>query len=151
MKVKFKYGIRTFSGTIDEMTYGSYRKGKVCIGRGWVLPKSTPQNTEMGAVASNLADLWGGASNGYKADFKTYSSKNEMENTPNNKLGATGYALFIKALYAWAKDTTPAVDLKTVTIEDISTLGDKVASVADCVDNGYLKAVEGYQALDETI
>jgi hypothetical protein len=57
MKVKFKYGIRTYSGTIDEMTYGSYRKGKVCIGRQWVLPKPTEQNTEIGAVATNLSDL----------------------------------------------------------------------------------------------
>ena len=33
MKVKFKYGIQTYSGTVDEMVYGSYRDGKLCIGR----------------------------------------------------------------------------------------------------------------------
>ena len=151
MKVKFKYGIRTFSGTIDEMTYGSYRKGKVCIGRAWVLPKPTTQNTELGAVAANLADLWSSASSGYKADFKAYAAKNTVENTPNNKLGATGYALFLKAMYAWADDETPAVDLKTVTLEDIGTLGDKVSTVADCVVNGYLASVSDYEDMDEQI
>ncbi len=38
MKVKFKYGIQTYSGTVDEMTFGSYRKGTLCIGRKYVIP-----------------------------------------------------------------------------------------------------------------
>ncbi len=151
MKVKFKYGIRTYSGTIDEMTYGSYRKGKVCIGRQWVLPKPTEQNTEIGAVATNLSDLWAAASVDYKADFKTYATRNTAENVPGYLLGPTGYALFMKAMWAWAEDESPAVDLKTVTIEDIGTLGGKVASVSDCVTNGYLARVSDYGDLDSPI
>jgi len=151
MKVLFKYGIRTYSGTIDEMTYGSYKDGKVCIGRAWVMPQTTPQNTELGAVAANLGDLWAAASAGYKADFKAYAAKNNAENVAANRLGPSGYALFVKAMYAWAEDDAPAVDLKTVTIEDIGTLGGKVASVSDCVDNGYLDAVSDYETLDEPI
>jgi hypothetical protein len=33
MRVTFKYGIKTFSGTIDSMVYGAYRDGNLCIGR----------------------------------------------------------------------------------------------------------------------
>ena len=51
MKVKFKYGIRTFSGTVDEMTYGSFKKGKVCIGRRWVMPRLTDNNAALGSAA----------------------------------------------------------------------------------------------------
>ncbi|MDP3114547.1 MAG: hypothetical protein Q8M98_07195 [Candidatus Cloacimonadaceae bacterium] len=50
MKVKFKYGIATYSGTLDEMTYGSYRSGRLCIGRRWVMPSLTVQNKTIGSV-----------------------------------------------------------------------------------------------------
>jgi hypothetical protein len=57
----------------------------------------------------------------------------------------------MKAMWAWAEDESPAVDLKTVTIEDIGTLGGKVASVSDCVTNGYLARVSDYGDLDSPI
>ncbi len=151
MKVKFKFGIRTYSGTIDGMTYGSYRDDKLCIGREWVIPTPTAQNTEVGSVGANLAVLWAAASNEYKADFKTYSGKYATEKVPDTQLGPTGYALFNKAMWAWAEDEGPTVDLKTVTIEDIGTLGGKVASVAACATNGYLPAVTGSGDLDSPI
>ncbi|PKN74082.1 MAG: hypothetical protein CVU50_00460 [Candidatus Cloacimonetes bacterium HGW-Cloacimonetes-3] len=66
MKVQFKYGIKTYSGTADEMTYGSYRDGSVCIGRKYVVPSLTAQNTSLGAKLKNLADVFGDCSSGYK-------------------------------------------------------------------------------------
>ena len=41
MKVKLKYGIATYSGTIDEITFGSYKDDTLCIARKWVMPRLT--------------------------------------------------------------------------------------------------------------
>jgi len=141
MKVKFKYGIRTYSGTVDEMTYGSYKDDEVCIGRQWVMPTLTDNNSALGSVAKNLSTLWASASAGYKADFKTYAQRYGKQISEPDKLPPTGYSLWVKAMYAWAKDEDPALDLSTLIFEDIVTLGGKVATVATCVSNEYLPSV----------
>ncbi|MDD4223400.1 MAG: hypothetical protein PHD87_02305, partial [Candidatus Cloacimonetes bacterium] len=68
MKVKFKYGIATYSGTIDEMVYGSYRDDKLCIGREYVYPRLTEYNAAIGGAGANLAILWASGSAEYKAN-----------------------------------------------------------------------------------
>ena len=151
MKVKFKYGIRTFSGTLDEMTYGSYKDGQLCIGRRWVQPRPTDQNAAVGSAAKNLSSIWGQASEDYKADFKTYARRYGKQACAYNMLPPTGYSLWIKAMYAWAKDEDPDLDLSSLTFEDVVTLGSKVASVSACVSNGYLPAVSPYDDLDAEI
>ena len=151
MKVKFKYGIRTFSGTVDEMTYGSYKDDQLCIGRRWVLPEATPQNTTLGSVSKNLADLWQQADAAYKADFKTYARRYGKEVCKPWMLPPTGYSLWVKAMYAWAEDEDPDLDLSSLTFEDVETLGSKVASVSACVQNNYLPSVSAVDELDASI
>lgn len=148
MKVKFKYGIRTYSGTLDEMTYGSYRDGSVCIGRTWVYPKLTENNTLRGNVTKNLAKLWNMADSEYRNDFKVYSQRYGTLKVSGGKLVPTGFALFMKALNAWAKDEQPNLDLSTITAEDIDSMGEKVSTVAECVENGYLVSVPDYLDLN---
>ncbi len=148
MKVVFKYGIATYSGLIDEMVYGSYRDGKLCIGREYVYPRLTANNTLLGSVGSNLAMLWGEASSAYKTDLKTYSQRNGTENIPKTQLPPTNYALWIKLMYAWA-DENPSVDLKTLTAEDFGITGSAVSTVKNAIDNGYLDKVSMYDDLTE--
>ena len=148
MKVRFKYGIATYSGTIDEMVYGSYRDHKLCIGRDYVYPRLTANNTLMGSVGSNLAMLWGEASSAYKTDLKTYSQRNGTENIPKTQLPPTNYALWIKLLYAWHEDN-PSVDLSTLTVEDFELGGASVSTVKNAIDNGYLDKVGTYDDLTE--
>jgi len=147
MKVKFKFGIRTYSGTVDDMTYGSYKDDKLCIGRQWVMPALTGNNAAIGSAAKNLATLWASASAGYKADFKTYAQRYGKQISGRDMLPPTGYSLWIKAMYAWAKDEDPELDLSTLIFEDIVTLGGKVASVSTCIANEYLPAVDPYDDL----
>ncbi|NLK49492.1 MAG: hypothetical protein GX294_02470 [Candidatus Cloacimonetes bacterium] len=151
MKVKFKYGIRTFSGTVDEMTYSSYKNGSVCIGRRWVMPKLTEQNSEMGKTSQNLSKLWEGASTEYKDDFAAYARLYGQLKSNRRKAVNNGYSLFVKAMYAWAKTEDPELDLKTVTLQDIDTLGGRVASVYGCVSNGILPAVPGWEEMEGEI
>ncbi len=138
MKVKFKYGIATYSGTIDEMVYGSYNDDKLCIGREYVYPRLTEQNTAVGSVGKNLALVWAEASAGWKEDLKTYAQRNKTENVPKTELAPGTYALYIKLMYAWQESDPDHVDLASVTSGDVDTLGTKIQTVKACVDNEML-------------
>ncbi|HPV14794.1 MAG TPA: hypothetical protein PL126_03995 [Candidatus Cloacimonadota bacterium] len=150
MKVKFKYGIRTYSGTVDEMTYGSYRKGRLCIGRQYVIPKATIQNEKMGNAAKNLALLWKSASDEFRADYKIYAGLYATYVSKANEMPPTCYALFTKAMHNWAKGEDPALDLADVQVEDITTLGAGISSIANCVNHNHLPAVPGYNNLNNS-
>ena len=149
MKVKFKYGIATYSGTIDEMVYGSYRDDKLCIGREYVYPRLTEYNAAIGAAGANLAILWASGSAEYKANLKEYAQRNGTENVPKTQLPPNSYALFIKLIYAWAVDN-PSIDLGTITSEDFGLAGGDVSTVKNAIDNGYLAEVASYDDLTET-
>lgn len=59
MKAKFKYGIKSFSGTVDDMNFAHYKGRNVTIGR--MLPESrriTENNITMGAKMKNIAKLY---------------------------------------------------------------------------------------------
>ncbi|MDZ4181987.1 MAG: hypothetical protein U1B83_03840, partial [Candidatus Cloacimonadaceae bacterium] len=129
MKVKFKYGIATYSGTVDEMVYGSYREGRLCIGRKWVMPTLTAHNETIGSISANLAKVYREVSDLYKADLKTYARRNGTQNIPGNMLPPTAYAIWVKMLWAWAEGEDPQIDLSALTIEDLETGGDKLATV----------------------
>ena len=151
MKVKFKYGIRTFSGTLDEMTYGSYRNGAVCIGRRWVYPKLNDQHTTMGERMKNLSKVYSGASAGFKEDLVTYTVKNGRENVPKTKLVPSPYAIFIKMMFAWSKASGGLIDLASVTLEDIQSSTGGAKNIAEAVENGHLRAVSGWDTLTTSI
>ena len=150
MKVKFKYGIQTYSGTIDEMVYGSYNDDKLCIGREYVYPRLTEQNAAIGSVAGNLSAIWAEASEGWKSDLKLYAQRNASENVPKSMLAPRAYALYIKLMYAWEESDPDHVDLETVTAADVDTLGTKIQTIKACVENEMLPAVSQIDDLIET-
>ncbi len=141
MKVIFKFGIRTYSGTVDEMTFGSYRKNTVCIGRKYVVPTLTANNGLMGEVVKNLAAIYAQCSTAYKADLKLYAQRNSV-NVPAGKIPPNAYAIFIKMLYKFSELDSGHIDLASVTFEDLQTVGADIASVADAVASGYLDNVK---------
>jgi hypothetical protein len=140
MKVKFNFGIRTYSGTVDEMTFGSYRKHSLCIGRKFVIPRLTANNTLVGSVMKNLAKVYSACSEGYKADLKVYAYRNTA-NVPAGKMPPNAYAIFVKMMYLFAESDSEHIDLETITHSDLQTVGTDIATVADAVSNGYLANV----------
>jgi len=140
MKVTFKYGIKTFSGTIDEMVYGSFRDDNLCIGREYVYPKITDNNHEKGESVKNLALVYHEASPDYIQDLKTYATR-YGKTLPKDKLLPTAFALFIKMMYAWQASDPTHVDLKAVTIADIVALDADVRTIARAVDAEFLPYV----------
>ena len=95
MKVNFKYGIRTYSGSMDEMTYGSYRKNTICIGRKKVIPRITENNTLIGSKTKNLAAIYASISGNYKQELKQYAQLN-IVNVPKGNMPPNGFAFGLK-------------------------------------------------------
>jgi hypothetical protein len=151
MKVKFKYGIKTYTGTANEMTYGSYRGGNVCIGRIYVYPKLTDNNHEKGAALRNLAKQYHELNPDYLADLKTYALRNGQENTPKTKLIPTAFSLFLKMMYAWYDSDPEHIDLSEVTLEDIVSADADVRTIARAVEAEYLPYIRVYDDLDNGI
>lgn len=146
MKVKFKFGIQTYSGTIDEMTFGSYRKGLLCIGRKYVVPRLTENNTAKGTIMKNLATVWADVSSGYKDEMKTYALRNAV-NIPKNMLPPTSFSIWLKMMFLFSELDSGHIDLSTVTYTDIQTVGEDILSIAVAVENDYLAAVVGADEL----
>lgn len=143
MKVTFKYNIGTYSGTLNGMTYGSFRDGNLCIGRQWVQPMVTPQQTALGTIAKNLSLLYSEASTAWKNDLKTYAYKYGKEHVGKTELPPTAYALFMKMMYAYRDQAAPNVDLDTLAFSDLETLVAPLLTVKGAVDAGLLPAVTG--------
>ncbi|PKN78108.1 MAG: hypothetical protein CVU48_09430 [Candidatus Cloacimonetes bacterium HGW-Cloacimonetes-1] len=151
MKVKFNFGIKTYSGTVDEMVYGAYRKGNICIGRKYVTPALTEQNTAIGSIMKNLSAVYKEADPDYKGNLKTYSVLNSQQNVPKNMLAPTAYAIFVKMMFAWQKTSPETIDLAVVTVEDIVSQPAPVINVYGAIEAGYLHDVSGSESLVDDI
>jgi hypothetical protein len=138
MKVKFKYGIKTYSGTLDSLVYGSYRQGNLCLGRQYVYPTLNANNHDKGEILQNLAVVYHDASAGYTDDLKTYCLRNGQENVPADAVIPTAFAMFLKMMYAWYESDPAHVDLKTVTVADIVALDADVRTLSRAVEAGFL-------------
>ncbi|HNZ88681.1 MAG: hypothetical protein QM209_06340 [Candidatus Cloacimonadota bacterium] len=146
MKVNFKYGIKTYSGTMDEVTYGSYRKNTICIGRKYVKPRLTDQNALVGGKMKNLAIIYNDVSESYKQELKQYALLNEV-NVPKGKLLPNAYALWVKMMFKFADADAEHIDLTTLTYSDLQTVGDEILSISSAVENGYMDNVPGADKL----
>jgi len=138
MKVHFKWGIATYSGTRDEMTFESYREHHICIGRKWFIPTPNLQTAKIPAVAKNLRVVWKTANQAYKDDYTTYATRNKKQNYRLDEFPPTAFVLFVHAMYAWF-DTDPThIDLTAITVADIVTRDADVRTVTRSIEAGFL-------------
>jgi len=145
MRVKFKYKIQSYSGTLDNIVFGSYRSGKICIARKYFYPKRTEQNTSFGLISKNIAKLWKAGSEGFKTQLKIYSRWYKVYNSSNNSNSPGAYSLWIKIIYEWAKDEH--INLKNISPAEFLSLGTANKTIKNCVDNGYLMPIPHYEIL----
>jgi hypothetical protein len=151
MKVKFKFGIKTYSGLADDMVYGSYRDDNLCIGRVYVYPTLTQNNHDKGKAVSNLAGIFRDAGADYLADLKKYATRNGQENVPKDKLIPSAFALFMKMMYAWQKSDPTHVDLTTITIADIVSADADVRNISRAVEAEFLPLIATFDDLTHNI
>ena len=147
MKVTFKYNIATYSGTLNEMTYSSFNDGEVCIGRQWVLPVVTPQQTSLGSIARNLSTLYAEASEAWKTDLKAYAQAYATEHVGRKQIAPSAYALFIKLMYSYKDYDSTNVDLDTLAFGDLETLVAPVITIKGSIEAGLLPNVNNSDTL----
>lgn len=153
MKVKFKYGIKSYSGTCDELTYANYESRSVVIGRMLAVNKTiTPQNVLVGNRSVFLGDFYNDISGSFKQDLKVYAKKMYNLKKYRKKLSGSSYTIYNKIMWAAAKDSVNPLELGSLSVDDLS-LGTfpNILTVKAAVDCGYLPKVKGYEALTNNI
>ena len=153
MKVKFRFGIKSYSGTLDELNYANYEDRSVVIGR--MLPTNremTAQNENLGSKSSKISDFYLGTSDGYKADLKAYAKKMYNLKAYKNKLAGSGYTAFIKMMWAASQIVTNPIDIDSLSIDDLSMGSyNDISSVKTAIDKGFLPKVDGYEDYTNSI
>ena len=117
------------------------------------MPRATAQNTIIGNCAKNLAIIWQQVDPLYKADWKTYAQLYYSQNPAQGVYdpNRSAYAWWTKAMWAWAKDEDPDLDLSSLTFEDVETLGSRVSTVSACANNNFIPNVVGIEDLTATL
>lgn len=155
MKVSFENGVGTYSGKYDEVVYQAWYNGTLCLARKYAYPTLSQIHEDMREIGENLNNVYLAADERYIADFKAYAARNTKEHRPRAKrllsMMPTSKSLFVKCMWLWKKSDPEHVDLKTVTVADIVTLASPLFTVADCVREGYLKRVSGWELLNHEI
>jgi len=155
MKVTFGNGVSTYSGKYDQVVYEKWFDGLLCLARLFRLPTATVQNAKIGSIGVNIKNLYKQADPLFVTDFQTYSSLNKKEHPPKYVETAnpmpSSMALFSHCMWAWQKTDPTHIDLATVTITDMVTMGSPAVSVKKSVQAGYLREVTDYESLDHTI
>lgn len=137
-------------GTVNGGVY--YRSNSTKFGylRSWKYPRLTANNTEKGLWMKNARGFWQNAAALYRADFTAYGQLYQnlpYSGEPYRSRTASGFAIFFKALTAWA-ESMGTVDLATLTQEDFALGALTMETLADCVTNGYLPVVDGWEDFD---
>jgi len=154
MKVTFKYGIGTFQGKIDNSVFWPQKSGLASVMRKFTYPTLTSQNTKIGKIGKNLALIWSVIDPGWKADISTYAQRYYTQYGSEDMFdpARSPYAFYTKVMWNWYKDDPDNIDLSTITMEDIMATGTgKIDTVKKCIENGYLRSIDMYQDLDNTM
>ncbi len=153
MKVKFRYGIKSYSGTLDELVFAAYEDRNVVIGR--ELPSGFERQAQHDVIANysvKLGEFYRGLSEGFKSDLAAYSKQMYNLKAYSKKIAGSGYSVFVKMIWAASKDANSPVDVMSLSVDDISAGAySMIESVKVAVDNGYLPLVEDYEVYTNTL
>jgi hypothetical protein len=153
MKVKFKYGIKSFSGKMDEMVFANYENYGITIGR--MLPEDrelTENQSIMGTRMQLMGSLWNATALEFKSDMAAYAVKVSLMPERTGKVGINGFSLFVMALYGASNDPESPMSLDNLSVDDL-VLGSytQIMDVKTMVENGYLPQVDGYEEYTASI
>lgn len=148
MKATFEYGFRGMSGKRDDSIFYYHSKRQVCLVR--AKPKFEPnaRTEKMKIIMKNLSLL--NPSQEYKQDFIDYlDDYNSLKENRGNQL-ISWSNLYMKVLYKMAK-VNPAVNLQTLSREQIYSDNLPCKSVKDAINAGLLPMVVGYERFNKPI
>lgn len=149
-KVKFTQNVAGMSGKIGEGVYMFSSKQGLGYTRPYVYPSITQNNTLMGSQMKNIAKVYSSVTQEYKDDLSDYAVEYHalaLYSKPNSERAYSPYAIFVKMMYALQLSDPAHIDLATITLSDLKTLG-----VASCVgaqvDAGYLPVTPDSKTYD---
>lgn len=147
MKVKFRFGIKSYSGTLDELNYANYEDRSVVIGR--MLPvnrETTSQNENLKTNAQAISEFYSVVSDGFKEDLKAYAKKMYKLAPYRKQIAGNRYTVFVKLLWAVSRQESGAIDLTSLSIDD-AQIGsyENFSSIKSAVENDLLPKVDGYE------
>ncbi len=150
MKVTFKNNVKAYSGSIDGTTFSTLNHGDLCYMKKYTVPKLTVQNTLLGNIFKNLANIWHEIADGYKSDFGLYALRYTSQHIPNDQFPWHSYTCYIRMMFQ-AKTQNPALDLTTLTLAQIISQNIPIQTVAAAIEAGLLDTVAPYADLDKPI
>lgn len=148
MKAKFKYGIKAYSGKLDDIVFSHYSKRDVTIGR--VDPEKreiTDHNHEIGIKMQIISQYYNLSSDEFKEDLAKYADAYNSKYDDNGKLGVNKYSIFVKLLCKIEQKPANGISLTSVDGVDVVAVNDAIGTIKNSVEEGYLPTVEGYEEL----
>lgn len=153
MKVKFKYGIKSYSGTLDELVYANFEDRSVVIGR--MLPvdrERTAQNETVSTYAGKMADFYQAISDGFKEDLKAYTKKMYRLKPYAKKIAGSFYSVYTKMMWSASKDPEQPIDIESLTSSPIvSGTFPSIDTLKTAIENGHLPLVDGYEEFTHSL
>ena len=149
MKVKFRFGVKSYSGTLDELNFANYSSRNVVVGR--MLPENretTEQNEKIKTNSQYISEFYRLVSDDFKKDLELYTMKMYNLKEYRNRIAGNKYSTFVKLMWAVSKLENGAIDLSSLSIDD-AIIGsyENFSTVKSAVENGLLPVVEGYEEL----
>lgn len=144
MKVSFQYGLAGFTGKAQNLVYYYDKVAGRVYSRRYAYPTLTQENERVGKTTSNIYALR--PSEAYKEDLRVYALfYNSLRST--EKPLRSWVNAYMLLMYAMAK-AIPAIDLKTLTREEIYAGDLPCISVKKAVLAGLIPAVQGWERLE---
>jgi hypothetical protein len=148
MKVKFKYGIKSYSGTLDDLVYANYKKCNMVIGRRLVEREDTDQNRIIGNGGVKISSIYKLLREEYKQDLAKYAKRRGELESSQGKLVANRFMVFVKLCYAACQGMNHSSDVASLSLDDFS-ISVGLMNVKSAIEAGYLEEIDSYDDLIE--
>ena len=153
MKVKYRLGIKSYSGQTDGLVYANFASRGVVIGK---MPSVGREPTEQNTIIANrsrmIAKIYQSVSSAYKQALEVYTYKMYNLEEYQERISGNKYSTFCKLIWAAVKNSQDPLDLESLTTNG-HTLDNcsQVESIKIAVGNGYLPEFLGYEELTAEI
>lgn len=147
MKVEYKYGIKSYSGKLDELVFSNYKSRDVVVARVYdPSQKVTENNHKMGQAMRNIAAIYKLTPESYKDQLSAYSVLMFDLEEFSGKIAGNKMTVFFKMMWAWANAYGGVDFLLSISTDDysIGAYDDDLGTIATAVNNGFLPVVEGF-------
>ncbi|MDP8231894.1 MAG: hypothetical protein P9L91_04400 [Candidatus Zophobacter franzmannii] len=149
MKVHLAKPFNAFSGKLAGLVYYIDKFTGMGYCRDYVIPERTVNNTNLGNRTRNLSVYYKNLSVGYVRDLKNYADRLNMM-LLGHGTRVNGTSMNIKMMYL-LKKAVPAIDLMTITPQEIVDMALPIRTIREAVDSGLIPHVARYEELESWI